>query len=161
MQEYCTLESGVPSSRSIPQQLLHCATSTRWRLDRILPLAYKKRILATAIACKIIYKEGLHFMDGSYDRYLLSGDTGEDKDRDGDVQQQDQQQLASGYGDLQTTEWCLRYLIESKKTEEMIALVDSQLQSVDPAIKVRLMSVLEKGGALTGMDLQSSSSVIK
>jgi hypothetical protein len=52
-----------PSLR--PFAMAQTATPNLSRFDALVPAMYRKRILATALACRIIYNEGVHFLDNT------------------------------------------------------------------------------------------------
>ena len=129
------------------------------RLDSILPLVYKKRILATALACKIIYNEGVHFLDATLGMDIHAElQFPPTAPATTTIPFPSLQQTFGSQQNLEYTskiaEWSFRYLMEYERTSQLIEKVQ-QAQELDAAVRERLIMILERGGTRIGVELHS------
>lgn len=111
------------------------------KIDQILWPTYIKRILATALACKIVYSEGIGFLDAT-----LGVDVNADTD-----------QISSpgvSYYD-KITEYALKYLVEFQKTSSLIAKI-SKTRDLDTRVKSQIIKVLQRGGTRIGIEINQN-----
>jgi hypothetical protein len=145
------------------------------RLDQHLPPPYKKRILATAIACQIVYKEGIKFLEilgipseeaeesatpmprsetsTSLLGFMSSASLAPNQWQNGNVPS-----LATTF-QPELRKWTqhvasrsYKYLMEACKVAELIRQVNvaAGLESV---VRQRIIGLLESGGTRIGVEL--------
>jgi hypothetical protein len=100
------------------------------RIDTVLPELYRKRVLATAIACKVVYHEGL----SNIERVFGVNNVGP----------QQVQAMA---------DWALRYLVELDRVAQLVQRVDES-DGLERDVKDRLIYLLEYAGARIGTEQQ-------
>lgn len=126
---------------------------TSTRLDSLVPVAYRKRILATALACRIIYNEGVHFLDATLGMNVqqqnATGSVGVALAQSSTIPHA----LTAADYNTKIAEWSFRYLMEHERTSQLIDAVCAATKELDSETRERLVRVLERGGTRIGVEL--------